>query len=378
LGYFGAEVVKIEPPGTGDPLRGWRTLDESGTALWWYSLGRNKKCITLDLRQEAGQRLARQLAERADVLMENFRPGTLERWGLGPADLEKVNPRLIVSRISGYGQDGPYAHRPGFAAVCEAVGGLRAVTGFPDGPPVRSNLSLGDSLAGLHAAFGILLALYHRDREGGRRKEAGTGQVVDTAIYESVFNMLEAVVPEFDRTGQIRGPSGSTITGIVPSNSYLCADGEYVIISGNSEPIFQRLMDAAGRPDLGKDPRLGSNAGRVEHQEEVDGALAAWTATLPAAEVLQRLEAARVPAGPIHTVADMMADPHFQARGLFEEVEAGGAPLKIPAFVPKLSETPGSTEWPGPALGTHTEEVLEEWLGVSGEEVAVLREKGVV
>ena len=375
LAYFGAEVIKVEPPGQGDAVRGWRTLDETGTAVWWYTLGRNKKCITVDLKSAEGGQLVRRLVDKVDVLIENFRPGTLERWGLGPDELESTNPGLVISRISGYGQDGPYASLPGYASVCEGVGGFRHVTGFPGQPPVRPNLSLGDSLAGIHAAFGILLALYHRDRapEAGQR-----GQIVDTAIYEAVFNMMEAVVPEYDRCGVVRGPSGSTITGVVPTNTYPCKDERWVIIGGNGDSIYRRLMKAAGRSDLADDPRLAGNAGRVEHQEEVDGAIAKWTATLTVEQVLEALEEARVPAGPIYSVVDMLEDRHFQARGLFEEVEAGGKPLKIPAIVPKLSETPGATEWAGPPLGAHNREILGDLLGLSDQDLEALREKGVV
>ena len=375
LAYFGAEVIKVEPPGRGDAVRGWRALDDNGTAVWWYTLGRNKKCITLDLHREEGRRLARRLAEQVDVLVENFRPGTMEKWGLGPEELETTNPGLIYSRISGYGQDGPYARLPGYASVCEGVGGLRYVTGFPGQPPVRPNLSLGDSLAALHAAFGVVLALYHRDR--GQR--AGTsGQVVDTAIYEAVFNMMEAVVPEYDRCAIVRGPSGSTITGIVPTNTYPCRSGRWVIIGGNGDSIFKWLMRAVGRPEMAEDERLAANPGRVEHQAEVDGAIGAWTSELTVEEVLERLEQAGVPAGPINSVEEMLADPHFQARGLFEEVEAGGRPLKIPAILPKLSETPGGTEWAGPPLGAHNREILGGMLGLSAADIGSLEESGVV
>lgn len=374
LAYFGAEVVKIEPPGHGDAVRGWRLTDESGTSLWWYTLGRNKKCITLDLRRPEGRELARRLADRVDVLLENFRPGTMERWGLGPEEIARTNPGLVYSRVSGYGQDGPYSDRPGYASVCEGVGGLRYLNGVPGEPPVRPNLSLGDSIAALHAAFGVLLALYHRDRAGGARR----GQVVDTAIYEAVFNLLEAVVPEYDRCGVVREPSGTTITGVVPTNIYRCADGKFVIIGGNGDSIFRRLMGVAGREDLAGDPRLADNAGRVEHQAEIDAAISAWSATLPAQEALTRLEQARVPAGPIYNVADMFSDPHFAARGLFETVAAGGRPLTIPAIVPKLSATPGATRWAGPELGAHNEEIFRGWLGLSADELVRLRAEGVV
>jgi crotonobetainyl-CoA:carnitine CoA-transferase CaiB-like acyl-CoA transferase len=374
LGYFGAEVIKVEPPSKGDAVRGWRLLDKTGTSLWWHSLGRNKKCITLDLRQEEGRRLARQLADAVDVVIENFRPGTMERWGLGPKEIRKTNPGVIYTRVSGYGQDGPYSDQPGYASVCEGVGGLRYVNGFPGEPPVRPNLSLGDSFAGFHAAFGTLLALFDRLRQGGD----GQGQEVDVAIYESVYNMMEAIVPEFDFSGAIRQPSGTTITGIVPTNTYLCGDGKHVIIGGNGDSIFQRLMRAAARPDLADDPRVANNAGRVTHQTEVDDAISAWTATLPSKQVLEILAAANVPAGPIYNVQDMVEDPHFQARGMFEEIEVGGSTLKIPAILPKLSDTPGATEWGGPEVGSHNTEILGGLLGLSEEEMEELRNQGVV
>jgi crotonobetainyl-CoA:carnitine CoA-transferase CaiB-like acyl-CoA transferase len=373
LGYFGAEVIKVEPPATGDPVRGWRGLDD-GTSLWWYSLARNKKCITLDLRHPAGQSLARRLAAKVDVLIENFRPGTMERWGLGPEDLKPDNPGLVYCRVSGFGQTGPYAARPGFASVCEAVGGLRYVTGTPGEPPVRANLSLGDTLAGLHAGLGIVLALLHRER----RRPGAAGQVVDVAIYEAVYNLMEAAVPEHDRLGLVREPSGTTVTGIVPTNLYPCADGRGVVIGANSEPVYRRLMSAVGRLDLADDPELQSNAGRVPRQAELDAAIAAWTRTLPAAEVIDRLAAAAVPAGPVNSVADMLEDPHFQSRGLFEEVEAAGRPLKIPALAPKLSATPGRTDWPGPALGAHNREILGGLLGLTEAELETLADLGAV
>jgi crotonobetainyl-CoA:carnitine CoA-transferase CaiB-like acyl-CoA transferase len=372
LAYFGAEVIKVEPPGQGDPLRSWRVL-ENGTSLWWRSLGRNKKCVTLNLRQDEGRRLARSLADGADVLIENFRPGTMERWGLGPTDLKATNPGLIYARISGYGQDGPYASRPGFAAVCEGIGGLRYLNGLPGAPPVRPNLSLGDTLAGLHAALGILLAVIERRQAPGAR-----GQVVDVAIYEAVFNMLEAVVPEYDGAGVVRGPSGSTVTGIAPTNTYICGDGKYVVIGGNADSIFQRLMRAAGRPEMAEDPRFANNSGRVANEAEIDEAITAWTKTLVSNAVLEKLAAAAVPAGPIYSVEDMMQDPHFQARGLFEAVNIEGRSLKLPAIVPILSETPGGTDWPGPSVGAHNEEVLGGRLGLSDVELQALQRNGIV
>lgn len=372
LAYFGADVIKVEPPGKGDAVRGWRAV-EGDTSLWWYSLGRNKRSVTVNLKSEEGREIVKRLAADVDVLIENFRPGTLEKWGLGPEDLKPINPGLIIARVSGYGQDGPYASRPGYASVCEGVGGLRYVNGFPGQPPVRQNLSLGDSLTGLHAAFGIMLSLFHRDRQ-----PAKPGQIVDIGIFEAVYNMMEAVVPEYDRMGMVRGPSGTTITGVVPTNTYPCRDDKYVIIGGNGDSIFRRLMTAAGRPDMADDPELQDNAGRLTHQESVDGAIADWTRTLDASEVLTILEGVRVPAGLIYSVVDMVDDPHFQARGLFEEVEAGGRPLKLPAIVPKLSETPGRTEWAGPAVGEHTKEVLGQVLGLSDDAIDNLAGKGII
>ncbi len=373
LAYFGAEVIKIEPAGKGDPLRQWRVLDESGTSWWWRSLGRNKKCITLNLRDDEGRKLARRLADRADILIENFRPGTMEKWGLGPEDLKTTNPGLIYARISGYGQTGPYASRPGFASVCEGIGGFRYINGFAGEPPVRPNLSMGDTLAGLHAALGILLAYIQRDRA-----PEGQGQVVDVAIYEAVFNILEAVVPEYDGAGVVRGPSGSTLTGIVPTNTYVCRDGKYVVIGGNADSIFKRLMNAAGRPEMAEDPRFSDNAGRVAHENEIDDAITAWTKTLDSSEALEILAQAAVPSGPIYSVEDMMRDSHFQARGLFEQVEVNGKSLKIPAIMPRLAETPGATEWPGPQVGAHNKQVLGGILGLSDDDIEDLRARGVI
>jgi len=372
LGYYGAEVIKIEPPVTGDPIRTWRVMKD-GVSLWWHSLGRNKKCITVNLRSEEGREIVRKLIAEADILVENFRPGTMEKWGLGPEDLRKAHPDLIYARISGYGQTGPYASRTGFASVCEGVGGFRYVNGFPGEAPVRPNLSLGDTLAAVHTVIGILMACVHRLKEQGNK-----GQVVDTAIYEAVFNMMEGVVPEYSGAGVIREPSGSTLTGIVPTNTYRCRDGKFVIIGGNGDSIYKRLMNAMDRPDLAEDSRMADNAGRVKHEKELDAAITAWTGTLTAAEVLNMLDQADVPAGPIYSVVDMLNDEHFRARGLFEQVEVNGMPLTIPAMIPFLSETPGRTEWPGPGIGQHNNEVLGELLGYSSADLARLRSAGVI
>lgn len=372
LGYFGAEVIKIEPPGSGDPIRTWRVMKD-GVSLWWHSLGRNKKSVTLDLRKPRGREIARQLALKSDVIVENFRPGTLEKWGMGPAELWQENPRLIYGRISGYGQTGPYATKPGFASVCEGVGGLRYVNGFPGEAPVRPNLSLGDTLAGIHCVLGVLLAVIQRAKD-----PAGRGQVIDAALYESVFNLMEGVVPEYSGAGVVREPSGSTLTGIVPTNTYRCRDGRFVIIGGNGDSIYKRLMSAIGRADLGEDPRMANNAGRVRHERELDAAIGAWTGDHDAATVLATLEAAEVPCGPIYSVVDMLKDPHFNARGLFEQVDVNGSPLTIPAMLPFLSATPGRTDWPGPAVGQHNDEVLGGILGLGGADLEALQRDGIL
>ena len=370
LAYFGAEVIKVEPPGGGDPLRNWRVVKD-GTSLWWRSLGRNKKCITLDLKTEKGRELVAQLIDGADVLIENFRPGVMEKWGLGPERFKQSNPGLVYTRISGYGQTGPYAHKPGFASVCEGISGFRYVNGFPDEAPVRPNLSIGDSIAGLHAAFGVALSLLSR-------QTSGQGQVVDIALYEAMFNLLEGVVPEFDGAGVIREPSGTTVTGIVPTNTYRCGDGKFVVIGGNGDSIFKRLMEAAGRADMANDSHLADNAGRVEHEQSIDEAISSWCQNHTSAEVLQTLEESRVPAGPIYNAEDMLADPHFNDRGLFEQVEINGEPLKIPGMIPKLSDTPGDTQWPGPEVGSHNAEILGEVLGLDKDFQQQLKEDGII
>ena len=371
LGYFGAEVIKIEPP-TGDPVRYWR-LTENNTSYWWHSVSRNKKSITLNLKTEEGRQIAKDLILKSDVLIENFKPGTLEKWGMSPEDLKKDNPGLITARISGYGQTGPRSHLPGYASVCEGYGGFRYVNGFPDRPPVRPNLSIGDTLAGLHAAMGVMLAYIQREKDPN-----GKGQVVDVAIYESVFNMMEAVVPEYSGSGAIREPSGSTITGIAPTNTYITSDNKYVIIGGNGDSIFKRLMNAIGRPDMANDPKLEENQGRVDNEKEIDAAIEKWTKDHTSDEVLSTMDEVSVPAGPILSVEDMMKDEHYIARGMFQEVQANGRTLQIPAMLPILTETPGTTEWPGPALSEHTDEVLSELLGKDEKEITQLREDGVL
>jgi len=371
LAYYGAEVIKIEPP-TGDPVRYWR-LTENNTSYWWHSVSRNKKSVTLNLKTDKGRQIAKDLILKSDVLIENFKPGTLERWGIGPEDLKKENPGLITARISGYGQTGPKSHLPGYASVCEGFGGFRYVNGFPDRPPVRPNLSIGDTLAGLHAAMGVMLAYIQRQKDPQSK-----GQVVDTAIYESVFNMMEAVVPEYSGCGAIREPSGTTITGIAPTNTYITSDDKHVIIGGNGDSIFKRLMIAIDQPEMAADARFEHNMGRVEHEKEIDAAIEKWTRAQTSEEVLSTMDEASVPAGPIYSVEDMMNDEHYIARGMFQEVEANGRILHIPAMIPLLTETPGGTEWPGPELSEHTHEVLSELLGKNAEEIKKLGDEGIL
>ena len=366
LGYFGAEVIKVEPPGAGDPIRGWRIV-ENGTAHWYRSLGRNKKSVTLDLKTERGRELVKELLKTADVVVENFRPGVIEKWGLGPEDLEADNPGLIYARISGYGQSGPYSSKPGYASVTEGISGFRYVNGFPGEPPVRPNLSIGDTISGIHAALGVCMSLLQR-----MKSASGKGQVVDVALYESMFNLMEGVVPEFSGAGVIRQASGTTVTGIVPTNTYTCADGKFVVIGGNGDSIYKRLMIAAGHPEMAENPAMANNEGRVEHEPEIDAALAGWCASHPAQHIIDTLESERVPVGLIYNVEDQMSDPHFNARGMFEEVDIDGKSLKIPAIMPKLSGTPGRTDWPGQAVGSHNEEVLKGMLGLDDAEIAEL------
>ena len=350
LADFGADVIKIEPPGTGDPLRQWRLLKD-GTSVWWQVQARNKKSVALDLKDPAAQDIVRRLADESDVLVENFRPGALEGFGLDPALLMQRNPRLIVLRISGYGQTGPYRDKPGFGVVAEAMGGLRHLTAEPGRTPVRVGVSIGDTLAGLHGVIGVLTALHERQR-------SGLGQVVDVALYEAVFNCMESLLPEYSAFGAVRQPAGSALPGIAPSNAYRCVDG-YALIAGNGDSIFKRLMAAIGRPDLAADPALGSNAGRVARVEEIDAALGAWSAPLTVAQVLAVLDAAAVPAGRIYTVADIAADPHYQARGMLDSVTlSDGTVLAVPGIVPKLSRTPGRQRRAAPAVGQDNAEVL--------------------
>lgn len=369
LGEFGAEVIKIEPPGQGDPLRNWRLL-HAGTSVWWQVQSRNKQSVTLDLRQPEIQAVVRRLVAECDVVVENFKPGTLESWGLGWDDLRAVNPRLVMLRVSGYGQTGPYRDRPGFGVVAEAMGGLRYLSGEPGRAPVRVGVSIGDSLSALHGVIGVLLALRARDRDG-------EGQMIDVALYESVFNMMESLLPEYAVFGEVRQPAGSSLPGIAPSNAYACRDG-YVLIAGNGDSIFRRLMALIGRDDLGQDPALADNAGRVARVAEIDAAIGDWAAKRPVDEVLQALDGAGVPAGRIYTVADIAADPHYRARGMLQQVQlSDGSALDVPGICPKLSATPGGHRRNAPALGQDSDTVLKE-LGLTDAQIAALRDRGIV
>jgi formyl-CoA transferase len=369
LADFGAEVIKIEPPGSGDPLRQWRLLKD-GTSVWWQVQSRNKRSLALDLKQAEAQDIVRKLASEADVLIENFRPGAMESWGLGPDVLQKLNPGLIILRISGYGQTGPYKDKPGFGVVAEAMGGMRHLSGEPGRLPVRVGISIGDTLASLHGVIGILMALHEKQK-------SGLGQVIDVALYEAVFNCMESLLPEFSEFGAVRGPAGSALPGIAPTNAYLCKDG-CALIAGNGDSIFKRLMSTIGREDLGADPNLSSNAGRVKRVEELDAAIGAWTAKLTVTEVLTALDAAAVPAGRIYTVQDIANDPHYLARGMLEEVQMhDGSLLKVPGMVPKLSRTPGLHRRNAPNLGQDTDAVLAE-LGITAEQIQAMRLRGIV
>ncbi|MGB3123460.1 MAG: CaiB/BaiF CoA-transferase family protein [Pseudomonas sp.] len=371
MAEFGAEVIKIEAMGQGDPLRKWRKLHE-GTSLWWYLQSRNKKSLALDLKSPQGLDLIKQLLGDADVLIENLRPGGLEKLGLGWDVLHALNPKLTLVRISGYGQTGPYRDRPGFGAIGEAMGGIRYTTGNPDSPPARVGVSLGDSLASLHGVIGALMSLL-RVKTG-----QGDGQIVDVSLAESVFNLMESLVPEYDMLGHVRERSGGALPGIAPSNTYLTADGAYVVIAGNSDPIYKRLMNTIGRADLADAPEFAHNDGRAAKSGLLDAAITHWTSSLPIEQVLSALEAAEVPAGRIYSVADIVSDPHYQARDMLLTAELpGGVSVKMPGIVPKLSETPGGVNWQGPTLGQHTDDILGS-LGLTGADIQRLKTSGVV
>lgn len=363
LADFGADVIKVEPPRGGDPLRQWRLLHE-GTSVWWQVQSRNKRSVALDLKDPAARAIVRRLIDEADVLVENFKPGVMEDWGLDHATLSATNPGLVMLRISGYGQTGPYRDRPGFGVVAEAMGGLRHLSAEPGRVPVRVGVSIGDTLASLHGVIGILLALQHRHATVSREAPKGRGQVVDVALYEAVFNCMESLLPEYSAFGVVREPAGSALPGIAPSNAYPCADG-WVLVAGNGDSIFKRLMGTIGRADLGNDPALAGNAGRVARVQEIDAAIGAWTGPRRVVDVLEALNAAQVPAGRIYTAKDIAEDPHYRARGMIETVtSAEGLTVEVPGIVPRLSATPGAIRQRAPTLGEHTAEVLAA-LGVA-------------
>jgi formyl-CoA transferase len=376
LAEFGAEVIKIEPPATadsvgGDPLRTWRQL-HNGTSLWWSLQARNKKSVAVNLRVAEGQEIIRKLAQDADILIENFRPGALEKWQLGWEQLSAINPKLIMVRLSGYGQTGPYKDRPGFGLIGEAMGGMRYITGYPDRAPVRVGVSIGDAIAAMYGAIGALMALHHRNVNGGN------GQVVDVALYEAVFSLMESMLPEFGMTGFVRERTGSSLPGIVPSNSYTTRDGKYVVIGGNGDSIFKRFMHAIGRSDMANDPSLANNAGRFAHTEKIERVIGDWCAAHDLADVLRVLDQADVPSGSIYGIQDIVRDVHYQARDMIQTHKLGdGQDISLPGIVPKFTATPGETKWLGPKLGEHTREILQA-IGYSDEQQQQLRNTGVI
>jgi formyl-CoA transferase len=370
LGDFGAEVIKVETPITGDALRKWRLL-KNGTSVWWQVQSRNKKSISLDLKSEQAQEIIRSLVAECDVMIENFRPGTLEEWGLDPKDLLKINPRLIILRISGYGQTGPYRDRPGFGVVAEAMGGLRHLTAEPGRVPVRVGVSIGDTLAALHGVIGILLALHERH-------QSGLGQIIDVGLYEAVFNCMESLLPEYSAFGEVRQAAGSALPGIAPSNAYICKDGSYVLIAGNGDSIFKRLMNAIDQPEMANNPEYADNTGRVKHVKQIDEVIGHWTNMHQAEDVLNVLEKAKVPAGKIYTAADIAQDPHFKAREMIiSQVVEDGSELLVPGIVPKLSRAPGKIQRNAPNIGQDNEDVLRD-IGLSAEQIAQLYERGII
>lgn len=371
LADFGADVIKIEPPGAGDPMREWGREKSGGRSLWWPVVARGKRSVTIDLRESSGQELARRLVAEADVLIENFRPGTLERWGLDPADLMVTNPRLIVVRVSGYGQTGPYASRPGYGAIGEAMGGLRAVIGEPDRPPARAGISIGDTLAAIFACVGCLVALHHRSN-------TGRGQVVDSALYEAVLGVMESLIPEYTIAGYIRPRTGSILPNVAPANAYPTLDGEH-LISGNQDTVWRRLAMAMGRPELGDDERFATHTARGANQQELDEMIAAWTATMTSAALEEVLNANDVPNGRIYTAPDMLADAHFAARGAITTLlHPLLGDFAMQNVAPRLSDSPGEIRWVGPELGEHTDEVLADVLGLDVTAIDALRANGTV
>ncbi|CDQ18960.1 CaiB/BaiF CoA transferase family protein [Halobacillus karajensis] len=373
MAEFGADVIKVEPPKKGDPLREWRHIYE-GTSLWWRLQSRNKKSITVDLKSNEGQEIIKSLVKECDVVIENFRPGTLEKWNLGYEELSSINPGLVMVRVSGYGQTGPYRDKPGFGSIGESMGGLRHLTGHPDLPPTRVGISLGDSLAAMYSVIGAMMAIYHRDVKG-----TGKGQVVDVALYEAVFSLMEGSLPEFDKLGAVRERTGSSLPGIAPSNTYQCRNGKYIVIGGNGDAIFKRLMNVIGRADLAEDERFQKNSGRADHADFLDEVIEGWTRTMDFEQALEKLDEARVPAGPIYSIEDIVKDEHYLSREMIQDYQLNEEEsLKIPGVVPKMSETPGGTKWLGPELGQHTEEVMKSWLSYDGEKIQKLKEQGII
>lgn len=370
---FGAEVIKVEEPKRGDALRNWRIMHED-TSVWWYVQSRNKKSVTANMREKEGQEVVRSLIEQADVVLENFKPGTLEKWGLGYEAIKQNNPSIIFTRISGYGQTGPYKEKPGFGSVAEAMGGLRYLTGYPDRPPVRVGIAIGDMVAGLYAVIGTLIALRAREHD-----EEKKGQMVDVALYEAVFSLLEGILPEYDLTGTIRERTGSTLPGIAPSNTYECKDGKHIVIGGNGDRIFQRLMVAIGHEEFAHDERFATNQGRADHVEMIDAIIEDWTKQYSIKEVQHMLDAASVPVAPIYSIEDIAHDEHYKARDMLKEVTlSDGEKLIVPGIVPKLSGTPGEIDWNGPKLGEHNEDIYEKLVGLTREDVEELRQKGII
>ncbi|WP_342541342.1 CoA transferase [Heyndrickxia sp. FSL K6-6286] len=370
---FGAEVIKVEEPTKGDPLRNWRVMYED-TSIWWHVQSRNKKSITVNLRDERGQKIIKKLVQKVDVVLENFKPGTLEKWGLGLKDLQAINPSIILTRISGYGQTGPYRHKPGFGSVAEAIGGLRYLTGYPELPPVRVGIAIGDLVAGLYAVIGTLMAI--RAREKGVDNK---GQLVDVALYESVFSLLEGILPEYNLAGIVRERTGTTLPGIAPSNTYECADGNHVVIGGNGDKIFQRLMKAIGREDIANDSKYATNQGRAANVKFIDDAIENWTKQYPLKMVQKILDDASVPVGPIYGIKEIVNDEHYKTREMIKEVELhDGKKLLVPGIVPKLSETPGEIISNGPKLGEHNEDVFKEYMNFTFEDFKNLKEQGVI
>ncbi|APV49200.1 hypothetical protein BWI17_05595 [Betaproteobacteria bacterium GR16-43] len=369
MAEFGAEVTKVETPGEGDPLRKWRKLHD-GNSLWWYAQARNKKSIAVNLKAPEGQEIVRRLVAQADIVVENFRPGTLEKWNLGYEQLARDNPKLVMVRLSGFGQTGPYKDQPGFGAIGESMGGMRYITGYPDRAPVRVGISIGDSLAAMFGVIGALMAIHHRAK-------TGKGQVVDVALYEAVFAMMESMLPEYGYDASVRERTGAALPGIVPSNTYPCKDGQYVVIGANADSIFKRMMKAIGRDDLANDPALADNAGRTKQTAMLDRVIGEWTMSVTLDDALAVLERAEVPSGRIYSIADIAKDLHFQARGMIERHKLGDRDLLLPGIVPKLGATPGATRWIGPKLGEHTHAVLGT-LGYTAAEIEALKQKGTI